>query len=90
MVEGSNFLWKFPFAEKAPAAVVSVIGRKEYEHCAKDLYFFIQVVLFTRICICLSFSFSNAHSRSASTVAVQMPLNRNISFVELFCSQLSA
>ncbi|CAM8940701.1 unnamed protein product [Rhodiola kirilowii] len=28
--------------DKAPAAIVGVIGRKEYEHCAKDLYFFIQ------------------------------------------------
>lgn len=28
--------------ENAPAAVVGLIGRKEYEHCAKDLYFFLQ------------------------------------------------
>ncbi|XP_023738812.1 uncharacterized protein LOC111886795 [Lactuca sativa] len=28
--------------DKAPAAVVSVFGRKEYEQCAKDVYYFIQ------------------------------------------------
>lgn len=28
--------------DKAPAAVVGLVGRKEYEQCAKDLYFFIQ------------------------------------------------
>ncbi|CAN4086847.1 unnamed protein product [Withania somnifera] len=28
--------------EKAPAAVVGLVGRKEYEQCAKDLYYFIQ------------------------------------------------
>ncbi|GAB2228110.1 hypothetical protein Droror1_Dr00009940 [Drosera rotundifolia] len=28
--------------DNAPAAVVGLIGRKEYEQCAKDLYFFIQ------------------------------------------------
>uniref|UniRef100_A0A7N0RH95 Uncharacterized protein n=1 Tax=Kalanchoe fedtschenkoi TaxID=63787 RepID=A0A7N0RH95_KALFE len=36
--------------DKAPAAVVRVIGRKEYEHCAKDLYFFIQVGHLEMIC----------------------------------------
>lgn len=33
----------FP-ADKAPAAVVGPVGRKEYEQCAKDLYYFIQVI----------------------------------------------
>ncbi|GKV27027.1 hypothetical protein SLEP1_g36233 [Rubroshorea leprosula] len=28
--------------ENAPAAIVGLVGRKEYEHCAKDLYFFLQ------------------------------------------------
>ncbi|XP_075112372.1 uncharacterized protein LOC107797999 isoform X1 [Nicotiana tabacum] len=28
--------------EKAPAAVVGLVGHKEYEQCAKDLYYFIQ------------------------------------------------
>ncbi|KAI6690037.1 hypothetical protein NL676_026865 [Syzygium grande] len=28
--------------DKAPAAIVSLVGRKEYEQCAKDLYFFLQ------------------------------------------------
>ncbi|KAF3649675.1 hypothetical protein T459_10929 [Capsicum annuum] len=28
--------------EKAPAAVVGLVGHKEYEKCAKDLYYFIQ------------------------------------------------
>lgn len=28
--------------DKAPAAVVGLFGRKEYEQCAKDVYFFIQ------------------------------------------------
>jgi hypothetical protein len=29
--------------EKAPATIVSLIGQKEYEQCAEDLYFFLQV-----------------------------------------------
>ncbi|XP_038694235.1 uncharacterized protein LOC119991824 isoform X2 [Tripterygium wilfordii] len=28
--------------DNAPAAVVGLVGRKEYEQCAKDLYFFLQ------------------------------------------------
>ncbi|XP_042488981.1 uncharacterized protein LOC122069118 [Macadamia integrifolia] len=28
--------------DKAPAALVGLLGHKEYEHCAKDLYFFLQ------------------------------------------------
>ncbi|CAO2815390.1 unnamed protein product [Amaranthus hypochondriacus] len=28
--------------DNAPSAVVSIIGRKEYEQCAKDLYYFLQ------------------------------------------------
>ncbi|XP_021298740.1 uncharacterized protein LOC110427513 isoform X2 [Herrania umbratica] len=30
--------------DNAPVAIVSLVGRKEYEQCAKDLYFFIQVL----------------------------------------------
>lgn len=33
----------FLCTDKAPAAVVSLFGRKEYEQCAEDLYFFLQV-----------------------------------------------
>ncbi|CAK9174605.1 unnamed protein product [Ilex paraguariensis] len=29
--------------DNAPAAIVSLFGRKEYEQCAKDLYYFLQV-----------------------------------------------
>lgn len=32
--------------DNAPAAIVGLVGRREYEQCAKDLYFFIQVLLF--------------------------------------------
>lgn len=35
----------FGTADKAPAAIVSLVGRKEYEQCAKDLYFFLQVTV---------------------------------------------
>lgn len=28
--------------DKAPATIVSLVGHKEYEQCAKDLYFFLQ------------------------------------------------
>lgn len=30
-------------AEKAPTAVVNLIGRKQYARCAKDIYYFSQV-----------------------------------------------
>ncbi|XP_022714972.1 uncharacterized protein LOC111274526 isoform X2 [Durio zibethinus] len=33
--------------DNAPAAIVGLVGRKEYEQCAKDLYFFIQ----SRVCL---------------------------------------
>ncbi|KAK4772285.1 hypothetical protein SAY86_014060 [Trapa natans] len=33
--------------DKAPAAIVSLVGRKEYEQCAKDLYFFLQ----SKVCL---------------------------------------
>ncbi|KAL0415232.1 UNVERIFIED_CONTAM: hypothetical protein Slati_3355100 [Sesamum latifolium] len=32
-------------ADKAPAAIVGLVGSKEYEQCAKDLYYFIQVII---------------------------------------------
>lgn len=32
-------------ADKAPAAIVGLVGRKEYEQCAKDLYYFLQVTV---------------------------------------------
>lgn len=35
-------------AEKAPAAIVGLVGRKEYEQCAKDLYFFLQVSIISQ------------------------------------------
>ncbi|KAL1829218.1 hypothetical protein ACET3Z_007630 [Daucus carota] len=28
--------------DKAPTALVGLVGRKEYDHCAKDLYYFLQ------------------------------------------------
>uniref|UniRef100_A0A453A144 Uncharacterized protein n=1 Tax=Aegilops tauschii subsp. strangulata TaxID=200361 RepID=A0A453A144_AEGTS len=28
--------------DKAPSALVSLVGRKEYERCAQDIYFFLQ------------------------------------------------
>ncbi|XP_073143933.1 uncharacterized protein [Henckelia pumila] len=34
--------------DKAPAAVVGLVGRKEYEQCAKDLYYFIQSSVFMK------------------------------------------
>ncbi|KZV26088.1 hypothetical protein F511_06014 [Dorcoceras hygrometricum] len=34
--------------DKAPAAVVGLVGRKEYEQCAKDLYNFIQSSVFMK------------------------------------------
>ena len=42
-------LFFFPFffflnLDNAPATIVGLVGRKEYEQCAKDLYFFIQVI----------------------------------------------
>lgn len=33
-------------AEKAPTAVVNLIGRKQYARCAKDIYYFSQVGAF--------------------------------------------
>ncbi|KAF8407046.1 hypothetical protein HHK36_006171 [Tetracentron sinense] len=37
----SNLSISLP-SENAPAALVGLVGRKEYERCAKDLYFFLQ------------------------------------------------
>ncbi|XP_073292079.1 uncharacterized protein [Primulina huaijiensis] len=34
--------------DKAPAAVVGLVGRKEYEQCSKDLYYFIQSSVFMK------------------------------------------
>ncbi|XP_060172817.1 uncharacterized protein LOC132603682 isoform X2 [Lycium barbarum] len=34
--------------DKAPAAVVGLVGHKEYEQCAKDLYYFIQSSVFMK------------------------------------------
>ncbi|XP_020703834.1 uncharacterized protein LOC110115058 [Dendrobium catenatum] len=31
--------------DKAPAPLVGLVGRKEYEHCAQDIYFFLQSVV---------------------------------------------
>ncbi|KAL0354679.1 UNVERIFIED_CONTAM: hypothetical protein Sradi_3914800 [Sesamum radiatum] len=35
-------------SDKAPAAIVGLVGRKEYEQCAKDLYYFIQSAVFMK------------------------------------------
>lgn len=35
-------------ADNAPAAIVGLVGTKEYDQCAKDLYYFLQVVIFLR------------------------------------------
>ncbi|KAG8379955.1 hypothetical protein BUALT_Bualt07G0143400 [Buddleja alternifolia] len=35
--------------DKAPAAIVGLVGRKEYEQCAKDLYYFIQSSVFMKL-----------------------------------------
>lgn len=32
------------YADNAPAAIVGLFGRKEYEQCAMDLYYFLQVI----------------------------------------------
>jgi sorting nexin-13 len=40
-----SFLFFFVNLDNAPTAIVGLVGRKEYEQCAKDLYFFIQVIL---------------------------------------------
>ncbi|XP_038717724.1 uncharacterized protein LOC120010885 isoform X2 [Tripterygium wilfordii] len=37
----AKFVYELMIAN-APAAVVGLVGRKEYEQCAKDLYFFLQ------------------------------------------------
>ncbi|XP_047959601.1 uncharacterized protein LOC125204884 [Salvia hispanica] len=34
--------------DKAPSAIVGLVGRKEYEQCAKDLYYFIQSSVFMK------------------------------------------
>ncbi|KAL9156908.1 hypothetical protein ABFS82_09G110900 [Erythranthe guttata] len=34
--------------DKAPAAIVGLVGHKEYEQCAKDLYYFIQSSVFMK------------------------------------------
>ncbi|KAI9162589.1 hypothetical protein LWI28_028762 [Acer negundo] len=39
--ERAKFVYEL-MIDKAPAAIVGLVGRKEYEQCAKDLYFFIQ------------------------------------------------
>lgn len=48
---GINILWHLltlcATADKAPAALVSLVGRKEYERCAQDVYFFLQVKSFS-------------------------------------------
>ena len=39
-----SFFFFFWNLDNAPATIVGLVGRKEYEQCAKDLYFFIQVI----------------------------------------------
>lgn len=33
----------FVCADKAPSPLVSLVGRKDYEKCAQDIYLFLQV-----------------------------------------------
>ncbi|KAF5466622.1 hypothetical protein F2P56_016533 [Juglans regia] len=40
-VRRAKFVYEL-MIDNAPAAIVGLVGRKEYEQCAKDLYFFIQ------------------------------------------------
>lgn len=42
----SNFL--VLNVDNAPAAIVGLVGSKEYEKCAKDLYYFLQVIIVLR------------------------------------------
>lgn len=37
--------------DHAPTAIVGLVGRKEYEQCARSLYFFLQVIFFSRILV---------------------------------------
>lgn len=34
---------RFSLTDGAPAALVSLVGRKQYKRCARDIYYFIQV-----------------------------------------------
>ncbi|KAF5470624.1 hypothetical protein F2P56_011126 [Juglans regia] len=43
-VRRAKFVYEL-MIDNAPAAIIGLVGRKEYEQCAKDLYFFIQVIL---------------------------------------------
>ncbi|XP_062089343.1 uncharacterized protein LOC133795894 isoform X2 [Humulus lupulus] len=43
----ANFVYEL-MIEKAPAAIVGLVGRKEYEQCANDLYFFLQSSVFLK------------------------------------------
>ncbi|KAG6727897.1 hypothetical protein I3842_02G146900 [Carya illinoinensis] len=40
-VRRAKFVYEL-MIDNAPAAIIGLVGRKEYEKCAKDLYFFIQ------------------------------------------------
>ncbi|KAL5984844.1 hypothetical protein ACLOJK_038680 [Asimina triloba] len=40
---------KTPVAGGAPTALVSLIGHKQYQRCAKDLYYFLQRA-FSNVC----------------------------------------
>jgi hypothetical protein len=44
-------------AEKAPTAVVNLIGRKQYARCAKDIYYFSQVGAFQPSNVALFFCY---------------------------------
>ncbi|KAG1367756.1 Sorting nexin-13 [Cocos nucifera] len=41
-LQGGGWIRYVQLYEKAPVALVSIVGRKEYERCAQDIYFFLQ------------------------------------------------
>ncbi|KAJ7951771.1 Phox-associated domain,Sorting nexin [Quillaja saponaria] len=47
VVRRAKFVYEL-MIDNAPAAIVGLVGRKEYEQCAKDLYFFLQIALVRR------------------------------------------
>lgn len=48
---------KFGNEANAPPAIVGLVGRKEYEQCAKDLYYFLQVFAYLHIFMSKPFLF---------------------------------
>lgn len=50
----SNFL--VLNADNAPAAIVGLVGSREYDKCAKDLYYFLQVIIVLKGASCILLS----------------------------------